>query len=64
MSFLTMRLDEDPPTCQRCGRRSRLVGKMLDPKKGETVRMFICECGELTKRACGSAPDRVFQTAS
>jgi hypothetical protein len=22
---------------------------VLDPKKGETVRMFICECHELTR---------------
>ena len=35
MSFLTMKLDEEPPTCQRCGRKPRLISKMLDP---ETVR--------------------------
>ncbi len=49
MSFLTIKLDEEPPICQRCGRKPRLVGKMLDPRKGETVRMFICECHELTR---------------
>jgi len=63
MSFLTMKLDEEPPVCQRCGRKSRLLGKMLDPRKGETVRMFICECGELTKRVCESALDRAFRNA-
>lgn len=48
VSFLTMKLDEKPPTCQKCGSAPRLIGKVLDPKKGETVRMFICECHELT----------------
>jgi hypothetical protein len=49
MSFLTIQLDEEPPTCRRCGSKPRLIGKMLDPKMGETVRMFICECHELTR---------------
>ena len=52
MSFLSIKLDEDPPTCQKCGHKPRLIGKMLNPKKGETVRMFICECRQLTKTAC------------
>jgi len=51
MSFLTIKLDEEPPTCRRCGKKPRLIGKMLDPRKGETVRMFICKCGELTRTA-------------
>lgn len=52
MNFLTMKLDEQVPTCQRCGSKPRLIGKMLDPRKGGAVRMFICECGELIKMAC------------
>lgn len=48
VSFLTTKLEEKPPTCQKCGSAPRLIGKVLDPKKGETVRMFICECHELT----------------
>jgi hypothetical protein len=52
MNFLTIKLDEEVPTCQRCGSKPRLISKMLDPKKGGTVRMFICECGELIRTAC------------
>ena len=51
MSFLTIKLDEEPPFCRRCGNKPRLIGKMLDSKNGETVRMFICRCGELTRTA-------------
>ncbi len=49
MSFLTIKVDEEAPTCQRCGSKPRLIGKMLDPRKGKAFRIFICRCGELTK---------------
>jgi hypothetical protein len=52
MRFLTIKLDDEAPTCQRCGNRTRLIGKMLDPKQGQTVRMFICQCGELNRIVC------------
>jgi hypothetical protein len=32
----------------RCGAQLRLVRKMLDPRKGRTIRVFECECGERT----------------
>ena len=35
------------PRC-RCGAQPRLVRKMLDPRKGRTILMFECECGEHT----------------
>lgn len=63
MSFLTMKLDEEPPICQRCRSAPRLIGKVLDPKKGETVRIFICECRELTRRPA-IYPGPVFKSAS
>jgi hypothetical protein len=33
------------PRC-RCGAQPRLVLKMLDPRKGRTILMFECKCGE------------------
>lgn len=64
MNFLTMKLDEEPPICRRCGRKSRLVCKMLDPKTGETARMFICECDELIWTASDLHDDRHPETSS
>jgi hypothetical protein len=32
--------------CYRCGGRPKLVCKMLDTRRGCTVRMFECACGE------------------
>jgi hypothetical protein len=52
MNFLTIKLDEEAPTCQKCGSRPRAIGKMLDPRTRRTIRMFICQCGELTKTVC------------
>ena len=30
----------------KCGAQPRLIHKMMDPKRGLTVRMFECRCGE------------------
>jgi hypothetical protein len=30
----------------RCGAQPTLVRKMMDPARGLTVRMFMCQCGE------------------
>ncbi len=49
-----MKLQEEAPTCERCGNKPRFIGRMLDPKQGGTVRLFICECGELIKMECDS----------
>jgi hypothetical protein len=52
MNFLTIKVDDEAATCERCGSKPRLIGKMLDPRKGQTIRMFICKCGELTRTIC------------
>jgi hypothetical protein len=31
-----------------CGAEPRLARKMMDPKRGLTVRVFECQCGERT----------------
>jgi hypothetical protein len=49
MNFLTVSLDEEVPNCQMCGNKPRLICKTLDTKRGETVRVFLCKCGEKTK---------------
>jgi hypothetical protein len=51
MSFLTIDLGEEPPNCRSCGSKPRLICKMLDPKSGETVRIFTCLCGDVSKTA-------------
>jgi hypothetical protein len=62
MSFLTIDLGEEPPNCRSCGSKPRLICKMLDPKSGETVRIFTCLCGDVSKTARRSAPaDRLVQ---
>ena len=43
-----------PRTCQRWGSQPRLIGKILDPRKGQTIRVFKCQCGELTRTVCDS----------
>jgi hypothetical protein len=30
----------------KCGAQPELVHKMMDPRRGLTVRMFKCQCGE------------------
>ena len=49
MNFLTIGLDEEIPNCRMCGKKPRLICKTLDTKKGETVRVFLCKCGETTR---------------
>jgi hypothetical protein len=34
--------------CARCSEQLRLVGTILDSRKGRTIRMFRCQCGEQT----------------
>jgi hypothetical protein len=36
--------------CSHCGQQPALVRSMLDPRRGRTVRIFICQCGEQTWR--------------
>jgi hypothetical protein len=49
MSFLTIEVDEELPNCRSCGSKPRLICKMLDPRSGKTVRIFMCPCGEVSK---------------
>jgi hypothetical protein len=30
----------------KCGAQPRLIHKRMDPRRGLTVRMFQCQCGE------------------
>jgi len=39
--------------CNDCGDTPGLVLKMLNPKTGQTVRMFKCDCGEQTWTEAG-----------
>jgi hypothetical protein len=39
------REDEDE-FCPRCATRPRLIIAMLDSRKGKTVYLFECRCGE------------------
>jgi len=32
--------------CIRCGDRPKIAQIMLDPRKGKTLRMYECRCGE------------------
>jgi len=32
----------------RCGAQPKLAHKMMDPRRGLTIRMFECRCGERT----------------
>jgi hypothetical protein len=52
MNFLTLRIEEELPSCRSCGSKPRLICKMLDPKSGKTVRILMCSCGEVSKTAC------------
>ncbi len=49
MSFLTIHLGEEIAACRNCGSKPRLICKMLDPKSGKTVRLFLCQCGAVSK---------------
>jgi hypothetical protein len=52
MSFLTIHVEDELPDCRSCGHKPRLICKLLDPKTGKTVRIFMCACGEVKKTAC------------
>jgi hypothetical protein len=47
-TFLTAMTDQSAASCQRCGSKPSVICKMLDPRNGETVRIFKCQCGEMT----------------
>jgi hypothetical protein len=34
--------------CEKCDAQPRLVLNMLDPRSGNTIRMFECKCGQRT----------------
>lgn len=59
MNFLTIGLDEEIPNCEMCGNKPRLICKTLDTKRGETVRVFLCKCGETTKLPAIRISDRL-----
>jgi len=61
MSFLTIHLDEEIAACPSCGRKPRLICKMLDPKSEKTVRLFICPCGAVSKSFHTLWRDRLMQ---
>jgi hypothetical protein len=50
--FLTAMPEQSAPSCQRCGSKPHVICKMLDPSKGETIRIFKCQCGEMTTSRC------------
>ena len=52
--FLSAMTEQGPPSCQRCGSKPHVICKMLDPTKGETIRIFKCQCGEMTTSRCPS----------
>jgi len=33
------------PSCARCGKHMSLLNSFLDPRSGNQVRTFKCECG-------------------
>jgi len=39
--------DDDIVFCPTCTLRPRLIISILDTRKGRTVRMFECRCGEI-----------------
>jgi len=51
MNFLTLQIEDELPNCRSCGNKPRLICKLLDPKTGKTVRIFMCGCGEVSKTA-------------
>jgi hypothetical protein len=50
-AFLNARTEPSAPSCQSCGTKPYVICKMLDPRKGETIRIFKCECGAMTTSA-------------
>jgi hypothetical protein len=47
-AFLTAMTEQSAPSCQSCGSKPYVICKMLDPRRGETIRFFKCQCGEVT----------------
>jgi hypothetical protein len=39
--------DDDIILCPTCASRPRLIISILDTRKGRTVRLFECRCGEV-----------------
>jgi hypothetical protein len=39
---------EEDRSCVRCGAEPNLIRKLLDTRKGRTVRMFECRCGKVS----------------
>ncbi len=39
--------DDDTFFCPTCASRPRLIISILDSRKGKTVRIFECRCGEI-----------------
>jgi hypothetical protein len=37
---------DEPIFCPKCASELRLMINILDTRKGKTVRLFRCECGE------------------
>jgi len=38
---------QDDVFCPTCTRKPDVVIPILDTRRGRTVRMFLCECGEI-----------------
>ena len=34
--------------CGRCGIQPKLIHRILNPRTGDTLRMYKCDCGEQT----------------
>jgi len=34
--------------CGRCGAQPKLICRILNPRNGDTLRMYKCDCGEQT----------------
>jgi len=34
--------------CERCGAQSKLILSMLDARKGQSIRIYECRCGQQT----------------
>jgi len=34
--------------CENCHAQPKLISKMMDPRRGKTVRIYECSCGQQT----------------
>lgn len=39
-------VQDQGPRCPTCAAFPRLLHSMLDPRRGKTVRLYECRCGE------------------